>query len=455
MTSSTPLPGPSPSGSAAPRTYRARWILPIEGEPIPDGVLTVVDGRIRSVEPGRGRSVDRDFGNAAILPGFVNAHTHLELRTLEPEPEPNADAPARAGSGPGPPENQVAWLKRVIAQRRAAGSAAAEALAATAAENVERLIDSGTTLVADLTTAGASWRAIAEAPLRGVVYAEILGLKPERAKATNLAAWEWIASIEPADQVRANCRVGLAPHAPYSTAGWLYERSAESRLPLTTHLAEMPEERELLESRTGPLRGFLEEIGAWDDDWTPLGRSPGDYIRRERLREADWIVAHGHDFRPEELWMFLPGSAPKGQRVALAYCPRTRARFGHPRNPWLEILNRGGVACVGSDSLASAPSLSVLDEIRFLRATEPGAGGRLLLTMATLFGAWALRADTVTGSLRPGKSADFAVVALPEGEGPDDPHDWIVESEGPVIAAAFEGRVRDVPPPPASRAAGG
>jgi cytosine/adenosine deaminase-related metal-dependent hydrolase len=96
------------------------------------------------------------------------------------------------------------------------------------------------------------------------------------------------------------------------------------------------------------------------------------------------------------------------------------------------------VVCLGTDSRASAPSLSILDEARFLRQKDESLGGPLLLTMATLFGAWALRAETVTGSLRPGKSADLAVVALPDHDA-DDPHELLLDSELPVVATAFEG----------------
>jgi aminodeoxyfutalosine deaminase len=103
------------------------------------------------------------------------------------------------------------------------------------------------------------------------------------------------------------------------------------------------------------------------------------------------------------------------------------------------MLERGVVVCLGTDSLASAPSLSVLDEIRFLHRRDPSLGGPLLLTMATLFGAWALRAETTTGSLRPGKSADLAVIALPDRDA-GDPHTLLLESNLPVVATVFEGQ---------------
>ncbi len=406
-------------------TLTARWIFPVEGEPIPEGLLTIEDGRIARVGPVEGRHYDVDLGNAAILPGFVNAHTHLELSPVE----------ARAAGGGGV-ENEIAWLKRVIAQRR---QGSAESLQDSAARNVKSCLEAGTTLVADISTAGQSWDPVARAPIRAVVFAEMIGLRRERALQTSEAAFEWLGTIGPESMVAGCARPGLSPHAPYSTAGWLYDRAVSSRAPLTTHLAEMPEELQLLETRDGPMREFLQDLGAWDESWEPLGPRPADYIRRGRLRKADWLVAHGNYLDPSDFWQLRPEAAPDRQRVAVAYCPRTAARFGHAAgHPFRAMLERGVVVCLGTDSLASAPSLSVLDEVRFLYRSDPSLGGPLLLTMATLFGAWALRAETVTGSLKAGKSADLAIVALPDRD-EEDPYRLLLDSDLPVVATLFEG----------------
>ena len=102
------------------------------------------------------------------------------------------------------------------------------------------------------------------------------------------------------------------------------------------------------------------------------------------------------------------------------------------------MLERGVIVCLGTDSLASSPTLGVLDEVRFLHRRDPSLSGPLLLTMATLFGAWALRIDDVAGSLKPGKSADLAVVALPDRD-EADPHDLLLDGDGPVVATMFDG----------------
>jgi cytosine/adenosine deaminase-related metal-dependent hydrolase len=331
----------------------------------------------------------------------------------------------------------------VVSQRR---GTTPEATQATTEANLAAALAAGTTLVADISVAGSSWPIVSRASLRSTVFAEILGLGRERAMQTSSAAWAWLTAIghrgEGSTDPASLARPGLSPHAPYSTAGWLYERAASSALPLTTHLAELPEESALLGHRRGPLREFLESIGAWDDDWEPVGPRPADYARRGPLKRADWIIAHATHYEPSEFWQLRPEAAPPGYRTAVAYCPRTHARFrGDRPHPFRAMLERGVVVALGTDSLASSPSLSVLDEARFLHRTHPDLSGRLLLTMATLFGAWALRREDVTGSLTTGKSADLALVPLPNRGDPADPHSLVLESDLPVRATVFQGRL--------------
>ncbi len=404
-------------------TLQARYVFPVEGAPIEDGSLTIERGRIAWVGPSRERPGDLDLGNVAIIPGFVNAHTHLELDPLE-----NSRATQRDDS-------EIPWLRRVIDQRRARTE---QSQKETVDRNVQASIEAGTTFLADTTTAGLSWGSIAEAPLRALVFAELIGLKRQRGLETCESAWRWLASVRPEMQVAACARPGLSPHAPYSTSGWLYYKAVASRTPLSTHLAEMPEELRLLKHRDGPLRSFLEELGAWDNDWEPIGPRPADYVRRGELRNADWLIAHGTYLEPDDFWQLRPEAAPDGRRVAVAFCPRTHARFGHAPHPYRALLERGVIVCLGTDSLASAPSLSVLDELRFLHRRDESLSGALLLTMATLFGAWALRAETATGSLKIGKSADLAIVELPERD-EEDPFALVLESTLPVLGTVFEG----------------
>ena len=407
------------------RTIAARWIFPGTNPPIADGRITLEGERIVRVGGADPKyPVDLDLGAVAILPGFVNAHTHLELGPI----------PWDEASGP---EDEVAWLKRVIRSR---GDRAPEAVAALIQRNIQDALAAGTTALADITTAGQSWDAVASAPVWGIVHAEILGLSRARSLQTYEAAVAWLNGIVGRHQDWEKTRPGLSPHAPYSTSGWLYWEASESGLPLTTHLGELPEERAFLRDRTGPLRQFVEELGAWTDEWQPIGPSPINYLLPTPAgARFGWIIAHGNIFEPAEFARLVtPPDATVGQRVAVAYCPRTHARFGHPPHPFRAMLDAGVVVCLGTDSLASTPSLSILDEVRFLHRQHPDLPGEVLLRMATLNGAWAMGIDDQTGSLEPGKSADLVVLKLGSN---DDPYQGWLEDESAPISTIFRGKI--------------
>lgn len=146
-------------------TLKARYVLPVEGPPIEDGSLTIDRGRIAWLGPSSERQGDLDLGNVAIVPGFVNAHTHLELEPLESSRTASHD------------ESEIPWLRRVIDHRRGRSE---QSQKETVTRNVQASINSGTTFLADTTTAGLSWASIAQAPLRALVFAELIGLRRER-----------------------------------------------------------------------------------------------------------------------------------------------------------------------------------------------------------------------------------------------------------------------------------
>ena len=264
------------------------------------------------------------------MPGFVNAHTHLELTPIAAEPD-RPDGPRTRSTG--------------SAGSSSSGGRRRPRLAAEAVgRNVAASLAAGTTVVADTTTAGQSWDAVAGSPLRGVVFAELIGLNRLRGIETSSEAFDWLASlgIDGRTSRRAGSGPGLSPHAPYSTAGWLYQRAAASKLPLSTHLAEMPEELSCSRPATGPLRGFLEDLGAWDDDWEPIGPRPADYIRRGDLRQADWLVAHGDYLRPRRVL----AAPPRGRRRRTGGSPSPTARgptpgSATPRTPTGRCSNAG------------------------------------------------------------------------------------------------------------------
>jgi cytosine/adenosine deaminase-related metal-dependent hydrolase len=393
-------------------TLTVRWIFPVDGPPLEHGTATVAGERITAVEPRGQRTADLDLGNVAVLPGLVNAHTHLDLSGLRGKCPPTPDF--------------TAWLRSVIRHRREVSPAQVEAdIDAGLAESVRF----GTTLLGDISGQGWSWSPLTAAPLRAVVFREVLGLPLERARQADRDMRLWL-SKHPATPT---CRPGVSPHAPYSVRFPLFFESGVMGAAVATHLAETTAELELLRQRSGPFVAFLKELGVWDPDG--LAEGPNDVLQ-VLSGTAPILIVHGN---------YLSPLAAVPANASLVYCPRTHAAFGHPPHPFRDFLRRGVRVALGTDSLASNPDLDVLAEVRYLHARYPDVPGAALLRMATLSGAEALGWADETGSLTPGKSADLVTVPLPAAEAAD-PHLLLLESSIPVQAALWRGQWTSPPP---------
>ena len=363
---------------AEPRTYTARWIVPVSTEPLANGTITVDGTTIVAVEPRGTRTPDVDLCNVAIIPGLVNCHTHLDL------------SGARGKIPPTDPEHFTDWLKGVIAYRR---SRSPEEVKADIRDGLAECLRYGTTLIGDIASGGASWDALASMKIRSRVFHEIIGLTRERMTANSSLAFQWFHSRPELSL----CRPGYSPHAPYSCHR---DAFAEPEC-LCSHIAESPGEMELLGTQRGEFVEFLKGLGAWD----AASLYPIDtYLTRSRLSKR-FLLVHANYF-PLESSRYLNAFLH-----SIVYCPRTHAAFGHPRHPFREFQARDVRVALGTDSLASNPDLDLLAEARFAHAIRPEVPHEELLRMATLTGAEALGWADETGSLEPGKSADF--VALP------------------------------------------
>jgi cytosine/adenosine deaminase-related metal-dependent hydrolase len=391
-------------------TLRARWLFSVSHPPLERATLRIEGDSIVAVNLEE--RTDFDLGNVAILPGLVNAHTHLDLTGLRGLAPPSSDF--------------TRWLRQVIAHRR---SRTREQTRQDVQAGLSECLRFGTTLVGDISGDGASWDVLEGAPLRAVVFRELLGLTQERAQQALADADAWLQS----HRATATCRPGLSPHAPYSARADLIGRSKglaeKHNAPVAIHLAESAAEMELMRRRSGPLVPFLKELGVWDAEG--LADSPAQVMRAAswRLRIPQLFI-HGN---------YLARNAAVRPRDTVVYCPRTHAAFGHPPHPFREFLARKRRVALGTDSLASNPDLDLLAEARFLYRLHPDLAGDVLLRMATLSGAEALDWADQTGSLDAGKSADLIVLPLPDKD-VADPHRLLFDSTLPVRAVMWRGR---------------
>jgi aminodeoxyfutalosine deaminase len=381
------------------RLLLARWIVPVTRPPIEGGGVAIDGGRIVAVGPGRrlrsehADAAVEDLGDAVVLPGLVNAHTHLELSQVR-----------RQGSS----AEFVPWLAGMIGG--AAVPATERQVAAAVAEGIAQCRCFGVTCVGDITTQPQLTRPVlARSGLRGVSFGEIRAMGARRGlledRLQQAAAGMGIPPMIPGSSLR----VGISPHAPYSVEVDGYRRcvaySRTHEMPLATHLSESPDEEQFLRDQAGPLRRLWNALPWWDGRTPHFAGSPIEMAKAVGLLDLPAVLAHVNYGTDADLELLAAG------RASVVYCPRTHAWFGHPPHRWRRMREKGIKVALGTDSCASSGNLDLLAEARLVRRLSPEVDAQTLLEMVTVNGARALGLEREIGSLEPGKAADLAVFA--------------------------------------------
>ena len=409
---------------AEPLYLRARWIVPVVRRTIEDGWLRIERGRIAAIgrrgltgNPPSGQSID--LGDAIILPGLVNAHTHLEFSDLE--------RPLEADGGlPG-------WIARVVALRRARPTGPEEAarLAASLRAGLAESLSFGVTTIGDIATAVPRGGYPAIGP-RVRVYREALGLAFTGGSLPGGIA---------RDLDRLGDSAGISPHAPMTVSTALgralLREAARRDLPVTMHLAESLAELAYVTGGGGPFRDLFATLGAWPADRPPPVLPPSDWISRlARVRRGS--VVHGTFLGEPPDATALDRLARHRDRLGVVVCPRTTRLLSGRLPPVARFLAAGIRVAIGTDSRASNPDLSVLAEAREL----VGAGivsPQEALVMLSRDAAWNVAHESRAGSIAVGRPADLAVL---RPSGPfSDPLDAILRSDTRVAATLRAGRV--------------
>lgn len=373
-----------------PTSFRARTIFPVDRPPIENGVLTIDGEHILSVGPAsEATGMVHDLGEVALLPAFVNAHTHLEFSHLE---KPLGQPGMRL----------IDWLPLAIAERQNLGHDAARSIAL----GIQESLFAGTAAVGEIATAEAT-AYHGDFPLQLTTFLEVIGFSRARADSAFAAVEDRLNA-----SLTAGHAVGLSPHAPYTVSPALLDKlmqlARQQNLPVAMHLAESAEELDLLATGTGPFRDLLEARSMWDPAAIPADSSPLDYLQRLALAPRA-LVIHGNYLDADE-HDFL---ATHSDHMALVYCPRTHAYFNHPQYPLAAALKAGVNVALGTDSRASNPDLNLLAELRQVALNHPEVAPDQVLKMGTLAGASALGREQECGSLAVGKLANFIALPMP------------------------------------------
>ncbi len=417
--------------------YTAQWVLPVSAPPIQDGAVAVRDGRILAVGPEAeararlarfGALETVALGRAAICPGLVNAHTHLELTAFRGRLEGHSF---------------FDWIRTLTRLREERMDA--DDLDVSAQWGAVEAARAGITTLADTEVSGAGFRALCQSGLRGIAHQEVFGPDPMQAKKSLFGLKRRVETLRRSETELV--RLGVSPHAVYSVSALLFrlviEYAERYDLPVAIHCAESQAEDDFLRSGQGPFAELLRQRGI---AWSPPRVSAIRYLSDLNALRVKPLLIHAVRATEEDIGLLTF----HGARVA--HCPKSNAKFGHGIAPVSQMRQRGARVGLGTDSVASNNVCDLLDEGRFAQLVSRAARGddRLapaaaLLQWMTLDGASALGLDDRIGTLEVGKEADLIGISLagPHLEPVYDPVATVVTAATgrDVILTVVKGRV--------------
>jgi len=439
---------------------QSKWILPIESEPIENGSLLIVDGKIEAIfEQGKSPSsiseklngkipnVKKinvvDYGNAILLPGFINLHTHIEYSYIR-----GLDAD----------NGLFAWMRLLMEKSALLQPGDFERASQL---GLREAALTGTTCLVDSSYAGTAAKAIAQAGLRGIVGLELFGVDEEAAEND----WSnWLAKLDRVQNTNdpslalalknGTVQLTVAPHAPYTVCPALWRKAqewAKSRHTiLLSHLAESDNECQFLKGTDGVVDEHLRfAFGRANykgdpvksaNAWKGQGLNPVQHLKKNDLLDDHLLAAHVVKIAKEDIQDL------KEANVAVAHCPRSNARLRNGRMP-VELLSAGDLRYgLGTDSLASTDNLDLLEEARFAldlhRAFNPTEklDFEWAVKRITLDAARCLKLEDQLGSLKQGKAADLAVFRMPSRQaGETDPYALLITGQCRILDLYVDG----------------
>lgn len=383
----------------------AEYVLPISGDPVRGGAVAIDGERIAGVgtkEEICGRfpeAVCEDLGHAAILPGFVNCHSHLEITAMR-------------GFLDNVEHDFYAWLiKLTVTRGEILSDKDVEIAAVAGALEGAR---AGVTCFGDIGRYGrAGFDALKANGLRGIVFQETEFSPDDPTAAEDFDKLKDKFLALRADETPL-VKAGLSPHSPYTVSPALFQLIAgyalREDIKISIHAAESREEDELMMKGTGFFADLHKRFGS---TWKSPGRSTIKYFSELGILLARPLFAHCITVNELDIKII----SATGSRIA--HCPKSNAKFGHGYAPFEKFLDMDIRVGLGSDSVASNNSCDILEEARFAALAarnRPGSkrfiDAREVLEAATLGGAYALGLEKEIGTLETGKQADLIAISL-------------------------------------------
>jgi cytosine/adenosine deaminase-related metal-dependent hydrolase len=374
---------------------RSKYLIDSAGRTTEDAEIVIEGERIRVIrKKGSGPEVSEadvvDLGCAALLPGLVNAHTHMELSAAQSRVKPQRQF--------------TDWLREVV---RVTSEWTEDDFNSSLGEGISKSVQAGATCVGDISRGARDMSRYLESGMRVRLFYEVIDFNPKTAERTIESLKERV-NGHPSDEKLA---MGIGPHTPYTVSEKLLKQciklAHENDWMLCIHVAETRAELEFLLAGTGEILNLRRDFGL-PPEWKPPGMSPARHLERLGFFERPATLVHCNYLEEDDFEIIARSNS------SVVFCPRSHEYFGHDDHPVFRMLKRGINVALGTDSLLSSPTLSILDEIKFLYHGFRTIGAEVFLKMATTNGVKALGLSRDSGPLEPGCYADFVGVALSE-----------------------------------------
>lgn len=362
-------------------------------DPVNEWAVVIKKGTIQAVGPFQ--QITRQFirhriyriKNAVLMPGLVNVHTHIELSEL---------------LGTIRSKTFSEWILKLIKAKK---GLTLEDYTSTTEKNLNTIIQTGTTTIGEICTHRVSPALIRKSALRAVVFQEIIKM----GSGIGVQSSGMRLSLG-ADSLLM--KFGLSPHASYTVSEPslrdITMLANRRNLRIAMHVAESRDETRLLRGKKSGLEN-LYRLAGWDLDWAPQGASSIEYLNRIGILSPNLIAVHAVQISDRDIALI------KKSGVSVAHCPRSNKNTGVGRMPLKKILDAGITVGLGTDSLASSPSLSMWEEMQFAHNIHrrDGITAKDIFRLATIGGAKALGLNKEIGTLESGKKADIVAIPLP------------------------------------------
>lgn len=385
----------------------AKFLLPISSEPIEDGAVAIKEDKIHAIGKTAEilqkfpESQQISFGEAVIMPGFVNCHSHLEITVMR-------------GFLDDVDGDFFSWLIR-LTKARAKKLSDDDIKTAALLGGIEG-VKAGVTCFGDIGRTGkAGFESLKQNGLRGILFQET-EFSPDDKTASedfNQLKEKFLKLQETESKI---VKAGISPHAPYTVSGRLFEKITDFALAedikISIHASESEQEQNLMLQG----EGFFSDLYKKESiNWETPKMSSIEYFSKIGVLRAKPLFAHCVKVSEEDLNLIAESDA------AIAHCPKSNAKFGHGVAPLAKFFEKNIRTGFGSDSVASNNTCDILEEARFaaLLARTRSEENKFIdaeniIKTATIGGASTLGLENEIGTLETGKQADIIAISLDE-----------------------------------------